>query len=198
MPQQAPQRNCNSQSQVSSMWVGALWRWRGWSRPVWRSNASEFDSPPRSGGQKGSFPGAQARGRQAPHWALFPKPHLRGPPGAWAVALSLAPSPSLLPPLLYCWLEGQGRVKTSVAGFCLSLGGRGVQTGPDVVGLWAAEAASLGAGCGGGARVGGREQDWGRVGAHFLEAGSSVLRGVHKPLKSTGLRPKALDPFMRG
>lgn len=35
-----------------------------------------------------------------------------------------------------------------MAGFCLSLGGRGggVQTGPDVVGLWAAEAASLGEG----------------------------------------------------
>lgn len=100
------------------------------------------------------------------------------PPGAWAVALSLAPSPSPLPPLLYCWLEGQGRVKTSVAGFCLSLGERGVQTGPDVVGLWAAEAASLGGGCGGGARGGGRGQAWGGGGAHFLEAGSSVLRGV--------------------
>lgn len=41
-----------------------------------------------------------------------------------------------------------------MAGFCLSLGGRGVQTGPDVVGLWAAEAASLGGGCGAGARDG--------------------------------------------
>lgn len=77
MPQQAPsQRNCNSQSQVSSIWVGALWRRGGQGQPqevmlqnltlpqVWRPEGQLS----RSSGQE-----------QAPHWALFPKPHLRGP-----------------------------------------------------------------------------------------------------------------------
>lgn len=62
------------------------------------------------------------------------------------------------------------------------MGEGGVQTGPDVVGLWAAEAAGLGEGV-----LSRRERRRGvDVGAYFIEARSSDLPKVYKPFKPLG------------
>lgn len=113
-----------------------------------------------------------------PRLGTVPQTPLRGPLdlGLQPLAWPLPPTTTTTPLSPHCWLEGQRRVKTSVAGFCLSLGGRGggVQTRPDVVGLWAAEAAGLGEGV-----LSRRERRRGAdVGAYFIEAGSSDLQKV--------------------
>lgn len=112
----------NSESQVSSIGVG-LSQGGEWPRPAWRSNASGFDFLPGPEARGGAF--QELRPGTGPRLGTVPQTPLRGPLELGLQPLSLALSPSPLPPLLYCWLEGQRRVKTSVAGFCLSLGRKG-------------------------------------------------------------------------
>lgn len=159
---------------------------------------------PRSGGQRGGFPGALARGR--PHagpCSQNPNPEA---PGAWAAAHSLAPfpipTPSPPPPLFPGLWRGcittleagrWGRGRDSWDSFFSLLGWMEVaQMGQEVVGLWAAEASSLVAHGEVGRKGGKRRQ--GLWGAHFIETAWMALQEDPEPPcpGAPDLRPWAL------
>lgn len=151
---QEPQRLCLSGWERSRAWGTA-----GPSEAMLERPCCRIGLFPRSGGQRGSFPGAQARGGpQAGHDSQNPIPE-----APWSLGCSPQPgpfpitAPSLPLPGTAGWKAGEGARQLWLV--LLFLWGRGCKrgapTGQDVVGLWAAEASRLQGGCGAGGLGGG-------------------------------------------
>lgn len=142
-PSNTESGDCNSWSQVSSAGVGTLWRWRGWPRPAWKSNPSEFDSPPGPEARGAAF--QELRPEAGPTLGTVPQTPSQRPP-----KLGLQPLAWPLPrghSLPHCWLEGPEKGE-DICGWFLSF-------------TWG-KGGSDRAGCGGavGCRGG---KPWGRV-----------------------------------
>lgn len=188
--------------------VGELtWRGRGRLRPELERLCLRFWLFPRLCRPERQLSRSSGQ-RQAPGWALLPKPHPRGP-------LELGRQPTAWPPAHHHSLPflpgfqgsggagalpvepgrlGKGR---GTAGLILLFEGQGCgggSKGQDVVGLWAAETSNLVA-PGEGADI--KKERGGRMGrweVRLVEAGCTALRGPEPP-HVLGPQTEASGPY---